>query len=239
MTITFDAENHKYFNEFGEEYISVTTFLGLFKKPFETEKHAARVAARKETTPEAIKALWKTLTVDAQDKGKGFHSAMENYIKFGEVDPGYEELIKSLNRAGEGFKCKQKKAESLLWHDDSRIAGTADLILENDTDFVVMDFKTNKKFRFSNDFDEKLLDPLSFLDYSEYSIYTLQLSLYAYMKEAATGKHCKSMKVLYLTTNTFTGSKFWKEIPVIYCKDTIEKLIQIRKTTLLQDANPR
>ncbi len=234
--IKFDEVNHKYYNAFDVEYISVTTFLNTFKKPFDTDAHAARVAEKNNTTPEAIKNLWKTITVEAQEKGKNYHKAMEDYIKYGEVAEEYNDLIKSLNRASEGFKSKQKKAECLLWNDGARIAGTADLILENDAEFFVMDFKTNKKFKFSNDFGEKLLEPLNFLDYCEYNIYTLQLSTYAYMMQQATGKHCKGMKILYLTTNTYNNTKYWKEIPIIYCKDTIEKLFQLRKTQI-QNAN--
>jgi ATP-dependent exoDNAse (exonuclease V) beta subunit len=234
--ITFDEVNHKYFNDFGEEYKSVTTFLNQFKKPFDADKHAARVAERENTTAEAVKNAWKALTVEAQEKGKNFHKAMEDYIKYGDVSAEHADLIKSLNKASEGFKCTQKKSECLLWHDGARIAGTADLILENDDSFFVMDFKTNKKFKFSSDFNEKLLEPLQFLDYCEYTIYTLQLSMYAYMKQQQSGKHCKGMKILYLTNNAYNNSRYWREIPIIYCKDTIEKLFQLRKTQI-QNAN--
>ncbi len=108
--ITFDEANHKYYNEFGTEYISVTTFLNTLKKPFDTEKHAARVAEKNNTTPDAIKATWKALTVEAQEKGKAFHKAMEDYIKYGEIDAQYSDLIKSLNNACEGFKAFKKIA---------------------------------------------------------------------------------------------------------------------------------
>lgn len=234
--ITFDEANHKYHNEFGQEYISVTTFLNTFKKPFDVEKHAARMAEKNNTTSEAIKATWKALTVEAQEKGKSFHKAMEEYIKFGEVDENYADLIRSLNKASDGFKANKKTAEGLLWNDAARIAGTADLVLENDTDFYILDFKTNKKFNFFNSFGEKLLAPLDFLDYCEFTIYSLQLSLYAYMKQQLTGKHCKGLKVLYLTINTYNNSRYWREIPMIYCKDTIEKLVQHRKVEI-QHAN--
>jgi hypothetical protein len=236
--ITFDEANHKYHNETGQEYISVTTFLNTYKKPFDTELHASRVAEKNNTTPEAVKAAWKALTVESQDKGKAYHKAMEDYIKFGDIDSKYEDLIKSLNKASEGFRATKKTAEGLLWNDDAQIAGTADLVLENDNEFLILDFKTNKKFKFTNDFGEKLLAPLDYLDYCEFNIYSLQLSLYAYMKQQTTGKHCKGLKVLYLTINNYNNSKYWKEIPIIYNKHTIEKLVQIRKA-FLQHANTR
>lgn len=232
--ITFDEENHKYHNEHGVEYISVTTYLSTFKKPFDTEYHAKRIAEKQGTTPEQIKNLWKSITEQSHVKGKAHHKAMENYIRYGEVDEEYADLIASVDRASAGFKAKKKTAEGLLWHDASQIAGTADLMLENDTEFYVMDFKTNKKFNYISSFNERLLPPLDFLDYSEFTLYSLQLSLYAYMKQAQTKKHCKGLKILYLSVNNFSNKKYWKEIPVFYCKDTIETLIKHRKTQIQQ-----
>ena len=60
--ITFNEEDHKYFNEHGVEYISCTTFLGMFKKPFETDKHAERIAQRDGTTMDAVKNAWKGIS---------------------------------------------------------------------------------------------------------------------------------------------------------------------------------
>lgn len=234
--ITFDEEKHKYHNQFGVEYISVTTLLGEFKKPFDAAKHAQRVAEREGVTTDSVLQSWKTLTEQSHEKGKAHHKAMENYIRFGDIDPQYLDLINSLNKATDGFKATTKTAERLLWHDSSHIAGMADLILENDKEFFVMDFKTNKKFTFSNKYGERLLPPLDFLDYCEFTLYTLQLSMYAWMMEQSTGKHCKGMKILYLANNSFTNKKYWREIPVIYCRDTISNIVKIRQAKI-QHAN--
>ena len=234
--IIFNEEEHKYFNEKGLEYISVTTLLGTFKKPFDSEMHAKRVAERTGTTVESVLASWKKTTVEAQERGTGIHKKMEAYIKFGECLPEDADMIKSFNNAIEGFKHSKKTAEGLLWIDDARIAGTADIILENDKEFYILDFKTNKKFKFMNDFGEKLLPPLSYLDYCEFTIYSMQLSLYAYMLQKQSGKHCKGLKVLYLSTNTFTNSRFWREIPILYCKDTIHNIVEQRKRDI-ENAN--
>jgi len=231
--VTFREEDHKYFNEHGVEYISTTTFLNKFKKPFDTEYHAARVAKNKDTTPEAVKAAWKQLTVDAQEKGKSAHKAMENYIKYGETDTDYLDLIKGLNRSIENYTYTEKHAESLLWNDNARIAGTADIILENKDTFYILDFKTNKRFNFRNRYGERLLPPLDHLDYCEFTIYTLQLSLYAYMKQELTGKHCGGMKILYLSQNSFEKSRYWRDINIFYCRETIENLLKQRKAELI------
>jgi hypothetical protein len=45
--ITFDEPSHTYtHNETGEKYTSVTTLLGKYKKPFDSETVATRVAKR-------------------------------------------------------------------------------------------------------------------------------------------------------------------------------------------------
>lgn len=231
--ITFDAEQHKYYNKFGHEYISTTTLLNEYVKPFDTDKHAARVAAKNDTTPEAIKNLWKNITQDACDKGTEIHAAMEAYIKDGSLSNKYFGLINSFNKAVESFKHTKKSSEKLLYNHDARIAGTTDVCLENDKDFFLMDFKTNKKFSFCSEFKEFLLPPLDFLHHSKYNIYTLQLSIYAFMYEILTNKTCAGLKILYLKTNA-VGSFYWQEIPTMYAKDTVEKLFSLRRQQIKQ-----
>ena len=58
--IKFNEKYHSYTNSFtGEKYISATTLIHKFTKPFDTEKHAKRVAEREGTTTEEIKKQWK------------------------------------------------------------------------------------------------------------------------------------------------------------------------------------
>jgi len=234
--ITFDAEQHKYFNKFGQEYISTTTLLNTYVKPFDTEKHAARVADKMDTTPDAIKNLWKNITQDACDRGSEIHTAMEEYIINGTTDSKYSPLYNSFNKATESFKHSRKFSEKLLYNHEARIAGTTDVCLENDAEFFLMDFKTNKKFTFTSAYKEFLLFPLDFLHHSKYNIYTLQLSIYAYMYEILSGKKCAGLKILYLKTNAI-GNMFWQEIPAMYAKDTVKKLFSIRKQQIMTTHN--
>ena len=70
-------------------------------------------------------------------------------------------------------------------------------------DFIVADFKTNKKYRFSNDFNEYFLAPVDHLPYCEFNTYALQLSMYAYMYEQKSGKKCNKIVTLYLEEDTW------------------------------------
>jgi hypothetical protein len=99
------------------------------------------------------------------------------------------------------------------------LAGTADLIVENDNIFYVMDFKTNKKFNFINKYNEYFYEPIDYLPQCEFTTYTIQLSIYAYMYELLTGKKCGGLKIFYL--REFNDKTFWQEIPCTYMKSTV------------------
>ena len=79
--IKFNEKYHSYSNSFtGEKYISATTLIHKFTKPFDTERHAKRVAEREGTTTEEIKNQWKEENKIACDYG--------NYVQE-TVDGGY------------------------------------------------------------------------------------------------------------------------------------------------------
>jgi ATP-dependent exoDNAse (exonuclease V) beta subunit len=86
----------------------------------------------------------------------------------------------------------------MLHNHEYKIAGTSDLIYDHGDTFTVADFKTNKEFKFENKYDEYLLDPVSHIMYSQFTVYALQLSLYAYMHELITGKKCRKLVSFYL-----------------------------------------
>jgi ATP-dependent exoDNAse (exonuclease V) beta subunit len=157
---------------------------------------------------------------------------MENYIITGRFNTDSADIVRSFVKATEGFKHNVKQSESLLWHHEAKVAGTADVILENATEFAILDFKTNKKFNFFSAFNERLLYPLDHLDYCEYNIYSLQLALYAYMYELISGKRCKFIKILYLQSNFNNSGRFWKDIPILNCRETVEKIINYRINSL-------
>ena len=89
--------------------------------------------------------------------------------------------------------------ENLMYNEDIKIAGTADLIYEHKgNEFTIGDFKTNKRFRFSSQYKEKMKLPVDHLDYCEFNTYALQLSFYAWLHEKQTGKRCRKCVIFYL-----------------------------------------
>lgn len=99
-------------------------------------------------------------------------------------------------------------SEQLVWIDEYKVAGTADLIIEhNDYEFSVGDFKTNKSIDFYNKFGQRLLNPISHLSDCNYNIYSLQLSLYAYLFSLKSGKKCRKLFLMHLKDDK------WNYIP--------------------------
>jgi ATP-dependent exoDNAse (exonuclease V) beta subunit len=241
MNITFIPETHKYVNDVtGAEYISVTNLISQYKKPFEKDKWSKHVAKRDGKTQSAVLEAWKALTEKAQIRGTRYHKIMEDFIKDNVIEPGYKELIDSfIKKTSNNIKNDSiTSSEKLLFNHEHQIAGTADLIVENVSDFSIFDFKTNKSFDFSTKYNEYFQSPLEYLSQCKYSTYSLQLSIYAYLQEKifesqGTPKRCNGLKLFYLREFDQT---FWQEINMPYMRCTIETLLADRK--MKNAANP-
>lgn len=220
--IVFNEEKHTYTNSNTEEqYISVTTLLGKYKTPFDKDKHSLRVAEREGVTQEMVLEMWQKENKKATDRGTKIHKLMENYVSFGEKTEDYDWLYKSYDKVASYSVDKFKKiySENLLHNDEFKIAGTADLIYDHGDYFTIGDFKTNKKFNYSSDFNEHFKDPVSHLQYCEHNNYALQMSMYAYMYEQTSGKKCKKIVVLYLKEDK------WLPIHCNYLKSDIKNIL--------------
>lgn len=222
--ITFDPQKHVYTNSFtGEEYVSVTTLLNRFKKPFDSKSAAERVAQREGKTPEEIQKLWKDINSESKKRGTEIHNVIEKYIKQNTITKGYENLIESYNSLNIANENNEILSEEKLYSHRHKLAGTTDIIrLESKGGFSIFDIKTNKKFNFFSPYGEKLLAPLNHLPSCEYTIYSLQLSLYAYMYQELTGRHVNQLGVLYynISKNNFDY------YPTVYMKQDIISLLK-------------
>lgn len=207
--ITFREEDHTYtHNETGERFTSVTTLLGKYKKPFDADGVATRVAKREGVTKEMILEMWENEKNKACDRGTEIHKLLEDYITFGDEADNWGWLYKSYDKTREWNIDKFDKVlcEQLVWSEDFKVSGLADLIYEHkDGTFTVGDFKTNKRYRFGSDFGEWMLEPLDHLSVCEHSTYTMQLSLYAYLYEQMTGKKCRKLVIYYLNKDKFVA----------------------------------
>ena len=234
MDVVLDHATHVYTNTTnGERYTSVTNFISQFKKPFDKDFWSKRIAKRDGVDQQTVLDSWASITQTAQDRGTNVHLVMEQYLKDHTVVAGFEELVDSfIKRTNTIIKPKSKiLSETLVYDHAHKLAGMSDLIVENADVFHVMDFKTNKKFNFSSKYNEYFYEPVDYLQQCEFNTYTLQLSIYAYMYEMMTGKHCGSLKIFYL--REFSG-KFWQEINCSYMKSAVQDMLQVRSKKLLE-----
>lgn len=207
MKILFDEAAHTYTHtDTKEKFTSVTTFLGRYKPPFDSDKHATRVAKREGVSKELVLETWEEEKNRACERGTNIHKLLEDYIECGEIEDTYGWLYKSYDKVVERSIDPYNKVlcENLLYDEEIKIAGTADLIYEHkDGTFTIGDFKTNKRFRFCSQYRERMKLPVDHLDYCEFNTYALQLSFYALLHERQTGKKCRKCVIFYLKEDRF------------------------------------
>ena len=206
MKIKFDEASHTYTHvDTGTPFISVTTLLGKYKQPFDRYGHSKRVAKREGVSQELVLEMWEEEKNRACTRGTDIHKILEDYISCGDVKDNYGWLCKSYDMAAERSidSFKNVLCENLLYDEEHLVAGMADLIYEHKNEFTVGDFKTNKKFKFSSPYSERLKDPISHLHNCEFNVYGLQLSFYAYLYERMSGKRCRKCVVFYLQDDRF------------------------------------
>ena len=206
MKIKFDEKAHTYTHIDTEKpFISVTTLIGKYKQPFDRDGHSKRVADREGVSQELVLEMWEQEKNRACTRGTNIHKVLEDYINYGEAEGDWGWLCKSYDKAVERSidSFKNVLCENLLYDEEYSVAGTADLIYEHKHEFTIGDFKTNKRFRFSSPYSERLKDPVSHLHNCEFNLYGLQLSLYAYLYEKMSGKRCRKCVIFYLQDDRF------------------------------------
>jgi hypothetical protein len=202
--LVFDPIEHSYKNEFtGEHYTSVTRVIHKFKKPFDSDTVASRVARREGKTKDEVLEQWKRENDKSKDYGTELHAVIERYLKTGAFDPEYTVFIQAYLDLDVISKKDDLLIEQQVYSHEYKLAGTADVIrVEKNGGFSVFDLKTNKKFNLHNQYNEYLLHPLEHLTASEYSIYSLQLSTYALMYQNITGRRVNNLGIMYYDRNT-------------------------------------
>ena len=231
MEIVLDHDTHIYTNtSTGEQYTSVTNFISLFKKPFDSNHWSKIIAKREGVSQETILDKWKDVTKIACERGTKIHLIMESWIKDKKVAEEYLDLAKSFTKITSFIINNDSiiSSEKLLHNHDYKLAGTTDMIVENKNYFFVLDFKTNKVFDYHSKYNEFYYEPISHLSYCKHNTYAIQMSIYAYMYELMSGKKCLGLKILYL--NEYNDKKFWKEIPCNYMKDSVISMLSYKKT---------
>jgi ATP-dependent exoDNAse (exonuclease V) beta subunit len=197
--LKFTAHNHKYVSEDKTDWLSVTSFIGNFKQPFEADKIAKKCSTNKKSkwyglTPEEIKEAWKAEANRATTLGTWYHNQRENDLcqisdmeRHGVTVP----VIKPIEKEGIKYSPEQKLKEGIypehmVYLRSAGICGQSDLVEVVNGKVHITDYKTNKEIKvegFTNweGVTQKMSPPVSHLDDCHLNHYALQLSMYRFI----------------------------------------------------------
>lgn len=201
MSIVFNAADHSYksIDAEGIDWISVTSLLSNFKKPFDAEKIAASVTKKSRSKwfgipPEKILELWKAEADRATTLGTFYHNQREaDLCSLSSIElegipiPVYKPLEEgALKKAPEQKLTDGIYPEHMVYLKSAGICGQSDLVEVVNSKVNIIDYKTNKEIKtesFKNweGISDKMQHPVSHLDDCNFNHYALQLSIYMYI----------------------------------------------------------
>lgn len=232
--VTLREEDHRYFDKDGREYMSASAFIGLFYEKFDANLIAGQVAGSEGVTKQDVLDRWQGQT----DNGTRIHNAIERYNKTTEILPEDEYLRPAiLNIAFQYKDYYRRYNEVVLYDKDEFIAGTADhpLVTTSHKSSVIDigDWKAYGKGINQKDLDKHgkprnkyMLHCLDHLQASSYNKVALQLSLYAYMLQKATGRKIGKLFAHWINP---VNPMINVQLPVPYMKHEIIAMIAWRK----------
>jgi hypothetical protein len=202
MSIVFNAEDHSYksLNDDAIDWISVTTLVSHFKKPFDAKKVAERVSKSKRSKwfgidPIIIQEIWKNEADRSTTLGTWYHNQREDDLcalasmeREGVTIPVFQpsELLSGRKIAPPQKLEPGVYPEHMVYLKSAGICGQSDLVEVVNGKVNIIDYKTNKEIKKESFIDwegksEKMLAPVDSLDDCHFYHYALQLSIYMYM----------------------------------------------------------
>lgn len=214
--VSLEPIQHKYFHKVtGDEYMSVSKFLSLFKKPF--DKSIAYNCAGKGDyvgmTAEEVLLHWEVYGQERANEGTRIHNSLELFSNTTTILAENEDLRPAILNITSKYKDYYRQYNEVVLHDDdAKNAGTSDKVFvvnsQKDSPIDLGDFKTNLKGVLQVDLDKAgkpihkyMLHCLSHLIDSKYNFYALQLSEYAFMLEKQTGRKIRKLFIHYINPN--------------------------------------
>ena len=250
--IVFIEESHRYLID-GEpsSKLSVTRAVKLFKKEFELEKMASRVAAKTGSTVIQIKEEWEKNREYSALLGTMLHKYIECFYTKQEFDIKKFDIILDYDK-----KLKLKETLPTLinqFHNfydenqhllpirnelvlgdlnDTKICGTVDMLAYNTktNELEILDFKTNKKMQQVTSFGN-LFYPFDNLTEGEINEYSIQLNAYKYFLESYTNLKVNKLKIIWFNSQNpsyqiFELEDFQQKMPLMLNKIKVDALFQ-------------
>jgi hypothetical protein len=197
--IKFYPDKHKYVSDDGIDWLSVTSLVSKFKKPFKADEISRKCSVNKKSkwygmTPEEIREAWKAEANRATTLGTWYHNCRESDIcsfqnmeRHGHTIP----VFKPIEIDGVKHSPNQKLTdgiypEHLVYLKSAGICGQSDLVEVINGEVHITDYKTNKEIKLEGFTDwegvtQKMDSPINHLDDCHINHYALQLSMYMFI----------------------------------------------------------
>jgi ATP-dependent exoDNAse (exonuclease V) beta subunit len=214
--IVFNEDAHTYYYD-GTLCTSVTTVIGRYKEPFDTQKIATAYAVKRGLSVFDVIEEWEKKKNDAATKGTHAHKYAE--LKFASKQYGATEgltevseilhrlfgMVDAFHRDSKG-KLIPIKSEMVAGDKDRRICGMIDQLFYNvrANEFQIWDYKTNKSINKTNGYKKKMTNGLWHLDECEFNTYSLQLGLYKKIIEENTNIKIGNSYICWINENNDT-----------------------------------
>lgn len=212
LDVIFDTKQYTYLLN-GHPLTSVSKLVNQIKKPFDTDRLAAKKARELGVSAEEIKESWAESGRVSKERGKRVHQHIKGILKavaLGKLPPVNGGGLLALNQplpeinAFDSFWAEAKAVLHPTWvewvvgDEDLRIGGTIDVLFFNGEagHSNIFDWKSGK-FGLDNHF-QKLLYPFHDLDDCEFNIYSIQLSLYRLILDRNAGIELGDSYIVHL-----------------------------------------
>jgi len=186
-TIVFEEESHVYKLESDptKKFISGTTFLHQFVHPFDKERISQSYSKKHKLNQEDVLKQWDDKARISRENGTRVHATLEALFLGEKVMICKDnEKVAAMQKSGiKLFDQLQRmykliEAEKIVADLNNNIAGMVDLIgIKPDGTVVILDYKTNEKISFENQWQTLKL-PVNHLQDTNFNQYSLQLNLY-------------------------------------------------------------
>jgi hypothetical protein len=240
--ITFDEGPHIYTVDGESNYTSVTTWNHSHFEHFDADAIINKMMASKNwttnkyfgKTPDEIKALWDANRDEAAGAGTKMHYDIECYYN---QCPNENDSIEYsyFKRFAEDYKhLRPYRTEWMVWQKDIRIAGSIDMVFENeDGSLLIYDWKRCKEILKTTAFNKfAKTECISHLPDTNYWHYCLQLNVYKYILETNYNKRVSGLFLVCLHPNNKNQS--YLRISVVDLQTEVAELFEERKTMLTQ-----
>jgi hypothetical protein len=228
--ITFKEDTHTYYIDNVQVTTpSVTRIIKQFKREFNVNETASRMALKTGLTTEQIKEEWKRNRDCAATIGTVLHKYIESCYSNQEPELNLELISKldfeeknrlkntlpTLISQFENFYKEHNylnciKNEFVVGDlNDTKICGTLDMLALNKqtNQLEILDFKTNKRMQKHTSFG-KLFYPFEHLSEGEINEYTIQLNTYKFFIEKYTDLKINKLKLIWFNSNNETYQIF-------------------------------